>query len=68
MTWFREIPDPLAVARLIVEVTFAFAVQRHDDPYPTAMDEATAEATVVDNLLHAYLLNQVPGDGNPTMA
>ena len=65
--WFRPVPDTLAAARLIVEVAFAFAVHRHDDPFPTLMDEHTAEDTVVDNLLHAYLLSERPVKGDPSV-
>ncbi len=54
--WIRPVPDPDASARLILETIVFFARHRHRDPFPTPMDEETAEATVVDNVLHAYVL------------
>ena len=53
--FLRPLPDALAVAGLIVEVVVFQAVRRLEDPYPTPMDEATAEETAVDNIVHAYL-------------
>ncbi len=53
----RPVPDPDASARLILETIVFFARHRHRDPFPTPMDEETAEETVVDNVLHAYVLS-----------
>jgi hypothetical protein len=48
--------SPSAAARLIVETTAFFALHRHYDPYPTAIDDPIAEATVVDALINAYAM------------
>lgn len=53
----RPVPSPQAAARLIIETIAFFAMHRHYDPYPTPMDEKTAEDTVADTLVHAYLRN-----------
>ncbi len=50
----RSMPDTLAAARLIIETCAFFAVHRHYDPSPTVLDDAVAEAAVIDNLVHAY--------------
>ncbi len=50
----RPIPSPRATARLIIETVAFFAMHRHYDPFPTPMDDQTAEDTVVDALMHAY--------------
>jgi len=50
----RPVPDTKAAARLIVETCAFFAIHRHEDPFPTPMDEARAEETVVDALVNAY--------------
>lgn len=50
----RPIPSPKAAARLMIETVAFFAMHRHYDPFPTTMDEKTAEETVVDTLVHAY--------------
>jgi AcrR family transcriptional regulator len=50
----RPIPSPTAAARLIIETVAFFAMHRHYDPFPTQMDDRTAEETVVDTLVHAY--------------
>ncbi len=50
----RAIPSPSAAARLIVETVAFFAMHRHYDPFPTPMDDKTAEDTVADTLVHAY--------------
>jgi AcrR family transcriptional regulator len=52
---FRRPPDVTSAARLMVEVCAFFALHRHADPAPTSLDDATAEATVVDALVHAYV-------------
>jgi AcrR family transcriptional regulator len=50
----RPITSPTAAARLIIETIAFFAMHRHYDPFPTPMDDRTAEETVVDTLVHAY--------------
>lgn len=50
----RPVPDVAAAARLILETTAFFALHRHYDPYPDALDDALAEETVVDALVNAY--------------
>ena len=52
----RPMPDVTAAARLIIETTAFFALHRHYDPYPTTLDDALAEETVVDALINAYAL------------
>jgi AcrR family transcriptional regulator len=51
----RPVPSPRAAARLIIETVAFFAMHRHYDPFPTTMDDKTAEDTVADTLVHAYL-------------
>lgn len=55
--YFRPVPDPTAAARLIVETVAFFAMHRHDDPYPTPLDDGLAEATVVDAIVNAYAMD-----------
>ncbi len=43
----RAMPDALLAARLIVETTVFWAVHRHWDAHPQAVDDAIAEETVV---------------------
>ncbi len=50
----RAVPSPTAAARLIIETIAFFAMHRHYDPFPTVMDDKTAEDTVADTLVHAY--------------
>jgi AcrR family transcriptional regulator len=50
----RLIRSPRAAARLIIETVTFFAMHRHYDPFPTQMDDKTAEDTVADTLIHAY--------------
>jgi AcrR family transcriptional regulator len=52
----RPVPDVTATARLIIETTAFFALHRHDDPYPSAIDDLIAEETVVDALINAYAI------------
>lgn len=55
----RPAPDVTAAARLILETMAFFALHRHYDPHPTALDDAIAEETVVDALVHAYARPQM---------
>ena len=50
----RPISSPRAAARLVIETVAFFAMHRHHDPFPTPMDNKTAEDTVADTLVHAY--------------
>lgn len=50
----RPVPNANAAARLIVETCAFFAIHRHEDPFPTPMDEVLAEETVVDALVNGY--------------
>jgi hypothetical protein len=43
----RPVPDAVVAARLIIETTVFWAVHRHWDAHPEAVDDAVAEATVV---------------------
>jgi AcrR family transcriptional regulator len=52
----RPVPDVTAAARLIIETTAFFALHRHYDPYPLAIDDRIAEETVVDALINAYAI------------
>jgi AcrR family transcriptional regulator len=54
--FLRPVPDVTAAARLIIETTAFFALHRHYDPYPIAIDDPIAEETVVDALIHAYAM------------
>jgi AcrR family transcriptional regulator len=50
----RPVRSPRAAARLIIETVAFFAMHRHYDPFPTQMDDKTAEDTVAETLVHAY--------------
>ena len=52
----RPGPDVTAAARLIIETTAVFALHRHYDPYPTAINDPIVEETVVDALINAYAM------------
>lgn len=52
----RPVPDTAASARLILETIAWFAYHRMGDPEQDTMNEETALATVVDGLVHAYIL------------
>jgi AcrR family transcriptional regulator len=43
----HAVPDPVVAARLIIETVMFWAVHRHWDAHPQAVDDAVAEATVV---------------------
>ena len=51
----RDVPDRAASARLINETIAWFAMHRLGDRHSTDVDDASAEATVVDVLVHAFL-------------
>ncbi len=44
---FRPVPDLAAATRLILELIVFWAVHRHWDAHPEAIDEGTAKATVI---------------------
>lgn len=52
----RRVPEPAAVARLIVETTTWFARHRLRDADATAIDDATARVTAIDFLLAGLLV------------
>jgi AcrR family transcriptional regulator len=52
---FRRIHDPEVVARTILETIAFWAMHRHFDPSPRAVDDAAAESAVVDLLAHGLL-------------
>jgi AcrR family transcriptional regulator len=43
----RPVPDPVVAARLIIETTVFWAVHRHWDAHPQAVDEALSRETVI---------------------
>jgi AcrR family transcriptional regulator len=54
-TLFRPLPDPTVAARLIIETTVFWAVHRHWDPHPQAVDDATALETVLHFVVGALV-------------
>jgi AcrR family transcriptional regulator len=50
----RRVPHPAAAARLIVETVAWFAMHRHGDLDSSMIDDAAAEATVVDALVNTF--------------
>jgi len=52
---FQTFPDPSIVARIVLETITFWAVHRHWDPAPQAVDEALARETVVQFVLAALL-------------
>ena len=58
----RNVPDVAVAARLVLEIVGFFAMHRRLDPYPTEMDEVTAEEAVVDAVIHAYITPVEPPD------
>ncbi len=52
-TLFRPVPDTTVAARLIIETTVFWAVHRHWDAHPQAVDDTVAQDTVVDFLVGA---------------
>ena len=49
----RPIPDPAVAARLMIETIVFWAVHRHWDPHPQAVEESVAKETVVRFLVGA---------------
>jgi len=49
----RSLPDPAVAARLLIETVVFWAVHRHWDPHPQAVDEAVAQDTVVRFVVNA---------------
>jgi AcrR family transcriptional regulator len=50
----RPLPHPPAAARLLLETVSWFAMHRHGDADSTLIEDASAEETVVDALVHAF--------------
>jgi hypothetical protein len=50
---FRPLPDTTVAARLIIETTVFWAVHRHWDAHPQAVDDAVAQDTVVHFIVSA---------------
>src|SRR5688500_8397493 len=51
---FWTVPDTTVAARLIIETATFWAVHRHTDPHPQAVEEAVAKETVVQFLTRAF--------------
>jgi hypothetical protein len=49
----RPLPDATVAARFIIETLAFWAVHRHWDPHPQAVEETIAHDTVVQLLLNA---------------
>jgi AcrR family transcriptional regulator len=49
----RPVPDPAVAARLMIETIVFWAVHRHWDPHPQAVEESVAKDTVVRFLVGA---------------
>jgi AcrR family transcriptional regulator len=52
---FRRVPDTATAARLIIETVVFWAVHRHWDAHPQAVDEDTAKETVVRFIVGALV-------------
>jgi AcrR family transcriptional regulator len=55
---FRPVDDRAAATRLMLETIVFWAVHRHWDAHPQAIDEATAKATVIRFLVGALTLEE----------
>jgi AcrR family transcriptional regulator len=51
----RKTPNAPASARLVLEMIAAFAMHCRVDPSPAQLDQAIAERTVIDAIVHAHL-------------
>lgn len=51
----RAVPDTAVVARFIIETTVFWAVHRHWDPHPQAIDERVAERSVIQLIRDALV-------------
>jgi AcrR family transcriptional regulator len=51
----RRVPNTHVAARTVLETLAFWAVHRHWDPSPQAVDEATIQDAVVDQLLHGLI-------------
>lgn len=56
----REPPGVPAAARLVLEMIAAFAMHCRTDSAVILMDQAVAEATVIDAIVHAYVPPETP--------
>ena len=52
---FWSVPDTAVAARLIIETVTFWAVHRHADPHPQAVEETVAKETVVQSLTRAFI-------------
>ena len=52
---FRPVEDPAITARIVLETAVFWAVHRHWDPSPQAVDESAAERAVVEFVVRALL-------------
>jgi AcrR family transcriptional regulator len=52
---FPPVPDVAVTARLIIETVVFWAVHRHCDPHPQAVDDAVARETVIHFILNALV-------------
>jgi AcrR family transcriptional regulator len=57
---FRPLPDTLAASALLIHLVFYQIVGRHDDPYPTPMDDVTAERTALAILKNSLIPETPP--------
>ena len=55
---FWSVPDTAVAARLIIETVTFWAVHRHADPHPQAVEEAVAKETVVQSLTRSFINNK----------
>jgi len=55
---FWAVPDTTVAARLIIETATFWAVHRHGDPHPQAVEETVAKETVVQFLTRAFINNK----------
>jgi AcrR family transcriptional regulator len=56
----RSVPDPLVAARLMIETTVFWAVHRHWDAHPQAVDDAVARETVLHFVVGALSKEKRP--------
>ena len=56
----QPVPDSAVAARFIIESIVFWAVHRHRDPYPQALEDTVARETVVQFLLRALGKKSIP--------
>ena len=57
---FRSVPDTAVAARIIMETIVTWAVHRHWDPSPQAIDDQVAEDTVVQFIVGGLMKAALP--------